>query len=65
MGYNPQKRLEIAEIASFADLSRVVYRGAQGIEILPGLENHGLRKRPEMAETTSFANPSRVLYRGS
>ena len=42
MGYNPRKRLEMVEITSFADPARVVYRGAQGIEILPGLENHGL-----------------------
>ena len=42
MGYNPRKRLEIAKNTSFADPSRVVYRGLQGIEILPGLENHGL-----------------------
>ena len=42
MGYNPRKRPEMAEITSFADPSRVGYRGSQGIEILPGLENHGL-----------------------
>ena len=42
MGYNPQKRLEIAENTSFSDLSRVVYRGSQGIEILPRIENHGV-----------------------
>ena len=42
MDYNPRKRPEMAENTSFADLSRVVYRGSQGIEILPGLENHGL-----------------------
>ena len=42
MDYNPRKRPEIAENTSFADLSRVVYMGSQGIEILPGLENHGL-----------------------
>ena len=42
MGYNPRKRIEMAEITSFADLSRDVYRESQGIEILPGLENHGL-----------------------
>ena len=67
MGYNPRKRLEMAENTSFADPSRVVYWGSQGIEILPGLENHGYnpRKRPEMAEITSFANVARVMYRGS
>ena len=42
MGYNPQKRPEMAENTSFVDPARVVYRGSQGIEILPGLENHGL-----------------------
>ena len=42
MGSNPRKRPEIAENTSFADLSRVVYRESEGIEILPGLENHGL-----------------------
>ena len=42
MGYNPRKRPEMVEITSFADPARVVYRGSQGIEILPGLENHGL-----------------------
>ena len=42
MGYNPQKWPEMTENTNFADLSRVVYRGSQGIEILPGLENHGL-----------------------
>ena len=36
MGYNPQKRLEMVEITSFADSARVVYRGSQGIEIIPG-----------------------------
>ena len=29
----------MAEIRSFADPSRVGYRGSQGIEILPGLKN--------------------------
>ena len=42
MSYNPRKRTEIAENTSFADLSRVLYRGSKGIEILPGPENHGL-----------------------
>ena len=41
MGYNPRQRPEMAEITSFADPSRVVY-GSQCIEILLGLENHGL-----------------------
>ena len=42
MGYDPRNRPEMAEVTSFFDASRVVYRGSQGIEILPGLENHGL-----------------------
>ena len=42
MGYNPRKRPEMEENTSFADPSRVMYRVLQGIEILPGLENHGL-----------------------
>ena len=41
MGYNPRSRPEMAEITSFADAARVVYRGSRGIEILPGPENHG------------------------
>ena len=66
MGYNPQKRLEMVEITSFADSARVVYRGSQGSEIFPGLENHGYpRKRPEMAEIMSFADLSRVMHRES
>ena len=42
VSYNPRKRPEMAEITSFVDVTRLVYRGSQGIEILPGLENHGL-----------------------
>ena len=42
VGYNPLKRLEIAKITSLVDASRVMYRGSQGIEILPGPENRGL-----------------------
>ena len=42
MGYNPQKRPEIAENTSFVDSARVVYQGSQGIEILLGPENRGL-----------------------
>ena len=41
VGYNPQKRLEMAKITSFVDTSRVMYRGSQGIEIRPGPENRG------------------------
>ena len=67
MGYNPRKRPEMAEITSFADGSRVVYRGSQGIEILldSKIMGYNPRKRPEMAENTSFADPYRVVYRGS
>ena len=42
MRYNPRKRQKMALMASFADATRVVYRGSQGIEIHRGLENHGL-----------------------
>ena len=42
VGSNPRKQPEMLEITSFADLARVVYMGSQGIEILSGLENHGL-----------------------
>ena len=57
----------MAENTGFADLVRVVYRGSQGIEILPDSKIMGYnpRKRLEMAENTSFADPSRVVYRGS
>ena len=67
MGYDPRKRPEMAEITSFADAARVVYRGSQGIIILLGPENRGLypRKRPELAEITTFADTARVMYRGS
>ena len=41
-GYNPRKRPKMSENTTFADPNKVVYRGSQGIEILPGLENHGL-----------------------
>ena len=40
--YSPRKRPEMTEISSFGDAARVVYGGSQGIEILPGPENHGL-----------------------
>ena len=67
MGYNPRKRPEMAENSSFADLSRVVYRGSQGIEILldSKIMGYNRRKRPEIAENTSFADLSRVVYQGS
>ena len=42
MGYNPRKHPKMAQMASFADPTRVVYWGSQGIEILPGPENRGL-----------------------
>ena len=67
MGYNPRKRPEIAEITSFADPARVLYRGSQGIKILQGpkIVGYNPRKRPEMAEITSFVDASIVVYRGS
>ena len=67
MGYNPRKRPEMAENTSFADPSRVVYRGSQSMEILPDSKIMGYnpRKRPEMAEITSFSDPCRVMYLGS
>ena len=42
VGYNPRKWPEMAEITSFADDARVVYRGSEGIETLPGSKNRGL-----------------------
>ena len=42
VGYNPRKRLEMAEISSFVDVARVVCRRSQGVKIHPGSENHGL-----------------------
>ena len=42
MGYNPRKRQEMAKKMSFVDASRFVYRGSQGIEILPGPKKRGL-----------------------
>ena len=67
MGYNPRKRPEMAENTSFADLSRVVYRGSQGIEILldSKIMGYNPRKRQKMTENTTFADRSRVVYRGS
>ena len=55
------------EIMSFDDAARVVYRGSQGIEILPGPEvvDYSPRKLPEMPEITSFDDAFRVVYRGS
>ena len=57
----------MAEITNFADVSRVVYRGSQGIEILlwPEIVGYNTRKRPEMTEITNFADDSRVVYRES
>ena len=54
--YSPRKRREMPEITSFDDDARVVYRGSQGIEILPGPEvvDYSPRKLPEMPEITSF-----------
>ena len=67
MGYNRRKRPEIAENVRFADPSRVVYRGSQGIEILldSKIMGYNPRKLPEKAEIMSFADAARVVYRGS
>ena len=40
--YSPRKQQEMPEITSFDDVARVVYRGSQSIEILPGPKNRGL-----------------------
>ena len=55
------------EITNFADASRVVYLGSQGIKILPGpkIVGYNPRKWPEVLEMMSFADTSRVVYRGS
>ena len=42
MDYSPRKRPKMPEITSFDDAASVVYRGSQGIEILPGPENRKL-----------------------
>ena len=67
MGYNPRKRPEIGENTSFADLSKVVYRGQRASKSFRDTKIMGYnpRKRPEMAEIMSFAYPSRVVYLGS
>ena len=67
MDYSPRKRPEMTEITSFDDVSRVVYLGSWGVEILPGSKtvDYSPRKRPEMPEITSFDDVSRVVYRGS
>ena len=67
MNYILRKRPEMPEITSFDDAARVMYRGSQGIKILPGPKNLGFspRKRTEMAEITSFDDAARVVYHGS
>ena len=57
----------MAENTRFADASKIVYRGSQGIEILldSKIMGYNPRKRPEIAENVRFADPSRVVYRGS
>ena len=40
--YSPRKRPQMPEIMSFDDTARVVYRGSQGIEIIPGPKNCGI-----------------------
>ena len=66
MGYNPRKWPELAEIMNFADASRVVYQGSQGIEILPWpkIVGSNTRQRLEMLKITSFADTARVVYQG-
>ena len=65
--YSQRKRPEMLEITSFDDAARVLYRGSQGIEILPDPRNvdYSPRKRPEILEITSFDDVARVVYRGS
>ena len=55
------------KITSFDDAARVMYRGSQGIKILPGPEivGHNPRKLHEMLEITSFVDTARVVCRGS
>ena len=67
MGYNPRKRPKMAENTSFADASRVMYQGSQGIEIhpWPKIVGSNSRKRPEMLKIMSFADTARVVYQGS
>ena len=57
----------MAEITNFADASRVVYQGSQGIEILPWpkIVGSNTRQRLEMLKITSFADTARVVYQGS
>ena len=57
----------MVENTSFADPSRVVYQGSQGIEILlySKIMGYNPRKRLEKAENMRFSDPSRVVYRGS
>ena len=42
MDCSPRKWPEMAEIMSFDDATRVMYRGSRGIEILPEPKNRGL-----------------------
>ena len=67
MGYNPRKRPKMAENTSFADASKVVYRGHRASKSSrdPKIMGYNPRKRPEMAENTSFVDASRFVYRGS
>ena len=66
VGYNPRKRQEMAEITSLVDACKVVYRGSQGIEILPGPENRGLSptKTARNCEITSFIDVLELCTRG-
>ena len=64
MDWCPRKRPEMSETTSFDDAAIVVYRGSQGVEILPGPKtvDYSTRKRPEMPETTSFDDGARFVY---
>ena len=58
MGYNPRKHPKMAQMASFANATRVVYRDSK-------IMGYNPRKRPKIVENTSFSDASKVVYRGS
>ena len=62
--YSPEKRPEQQEIMSFDDVARMVYRGSQSIEIIPGPEKVRYRpsKLPELPEIMSFDDVTRVVF---
>ena len=67
VGNNPRKQEEMAEITSFADASRVVYRRYRASKSArdPKIMGNNPRKRLEMLQITSFVDTSRVVYRVS